>query len=482
MLKERARTVATGVLILDLMTVAISFLAAYWLRGSFFPRLDLLPEGLFPFDYYVPLLPLALVSSAVFLVGSGRYKSHRRVPILTEVGALIRSCIASAALFVSLLYLLRLDRVLLGNDQFSRSWILIFALLSCSLLVLERAGLRVAARIVRRSGYNYRTILIVGTDEKAKHIAQVFEHHTYWGYRVLGFIEAEAPPKNDKSRPAPIVGSLDELPQIVRRHVVDEVIFSVRRDQLGQLEHLLLDLEKQGICTRFVLNLFPETRAKLRVGELDGIPMLTFVTTSHSQFLLALKRSVDVTVATALLVVLSPVLALISILNRILSPGPVLFEQVRVGLHGRHFGLLKFRTMVPDAEKRKSELAHLNEMDGPVFKIKNDPRVTPFGRFLRKFSLDELPQFWNVLKGEMSLVGPRPPTPDETIKYKRWQTRRLSMRPGITCLWQISGRNGIDFDRWMELDLEYIDSWSPLLDFKILCRTIPAVIQGRGAS
>ena len=162
--------------------------------------------------------------------------------------------------------------------------------------------------------------------------------------------------------------------------------------------------------------------------------------------------------------------------------GTVLYRQTRCGLHGRRFTLFKFRTMVEDAEQQQRHLSHLNEMDGPVFKMKRDPRVTRLGRWLRRLSLDELPQLWNVLKGDMSLVGPRPPVPQEVSAYQRWQRRRLSMRPGLTCLWQIQGRNDLDFDRWMELDLEYIDNWSPLLDIKILAKTIPVVLTGRGAS
>jgi exopolysaccharide biosynthesis polyprenyl glycosylphosphotransferase len=173
---------------------------------------------------------------------------------------------------------------------------------------------------------------------------------------------------------------------------------------------------------------------------------------------------------------------LIAVVLKLTSKGPVFFRQERVGMNGRRFTFFKFRSMVVDADRRKDELKHLNEMDGPVFKIKNDPRVTRVGRFLRKFSLDELPQMWNVLKGDMSLVGPRPPVPSEVEKYEFWARRRLSIRPGLTCLWQISGRNSINFQQWMELDLQYIDNWTLGLDFKILLKTVPAVLGGRGAS
>jgi lipopolysaccharide/colanic/teichoic acid biosynthesis glycosyltransferase len=190
----------------------------------------------------------------------------------------------------------------------------------------------------------------------------------------------------------------------------------------------------------------------------------------------------DVSISSILLAVALPAMLLIAALLKLAGGGGrVLFTQTRCGLNGRRFTLYKFRTMVEDAENQRHQIAHLNEMSGPVFKVRRDPRVTPVGRWLRQFSLDELPQLWNVLRGDMSLVGPRPPVPQEVSQYQRWQRRRLSMRPGLTCLWQVQGRNELDFDRWVELDLEYIDSWSPLLDIKILLKTIPVVLSGKGA-
>jgi len=222
--------------------------------------------------------------------------------------------------------------------------------------------------------------------------------------------------------------------------------------------------------------------ARVELEELEGIPFLTFTTTPSNESQLALKRLLDVAVSMLLLLLALPVIGIAAIAIRLSSPGAVLFKQKRMGLNGRVFTLFKFRTMFEDALERRGEVTHLNQMTGPVFKAKSDPRITAVGRVLRKFSLDELPQLWNVLKGDMSLVGPRPPIPEEVAAYHRWHRRRLSMKPGLTCLWQVSGRNDVDFDRWMKLDLQYIDNWSPSLDLKILLRTIPAVLSGRGAS
>jgi len=220
----------------------------------------------------------------------------------------------------------------------------------------------------------------------------------------------------------------------------------------------------------------------MRVADMDGVPMLAFTRTPSDALALGVKRAFDVVISAAVLVVLSPLFAAIALAIRIDSPGPIFFKQRRIGQSGRVFEVLKFRSMFRDAEGRLEALRAHNEMSGPVFKMANDPRVTKVGRLLRRTSLDEFPQFWNVLKGEMSIVGPRPPIPSEVRQYKRWQRRRLSMKPGITCIWQISGRNDIDFERWMELDLQYIDEWSLWGDIEIFFKTIPAVLSSRGTA
>lgn len=210
--------------------------------------------------------------------------------------------------------------------------------------------------------------------------------------------------------------------------------------------------------------------------------MLTFSSTPENEYLLFLKRLMDLVLAVGLLAVSSPLLLLSALLVKIGSPGPVIFRQLRCGLNGRRFWLYKFRSMYRDADLQQFEVAHLNEMDGPVFKSSKDPRITPVGRVLRKLSLDEFPQLFNIIRGDMSFVGPRPPLPQEVAQYEKWQRRRLRMKPGLTCLWALEGRNQLNFSRWMKLDMEYIDHWSLGLDFKILLRTIPRVLSGRGAS
>ncbi len=483
MLKEQSRLLVAAIFSLDLTLVAAAFFLAYWIRSALLP--EFFPDvvsALYPLAAYLPLLPFVLLIWGALLLASGSYRSHRTVPLAEEAWAILRVCATGLAALALGIFALRLDEKLLGGDEFSRAWVSLVAILAGLLLIAEKLALRTLSRYVRARGYNYRTVLIVGTHEGAVALADSILDHRYWGFKIVGFVshpQVESPALPPRYR---LLGSLDDILEIVETEVVDDVLFCVNRRDLERMEDLFLALHEQGIRTRFALNLFPHTKARAHFDELDGVPLLTFSTAPERPVPMAFKRLVDVAMSLLLLAVATPVVLAIAIAIKLSSGGGVFYRQVRCGLNGRRFTLYKFRTMIADAEAKQRELLHLNEMNGPVFKLKRDPRVTWLGRILRRFSLDELPQLWNVLRGDMSLVGPRPPIPDEVARYQRWQRRRLSMKPGLTCLWQISGRNQIDFDRWMELDLQYIDSWSPWLDMKILLKTVPAVLTGRGAS
>lgn len=481
MLKERARIVAGSLLALDLFLVTLAFFLAFWLRSQVFPSWGLSPTNLYPLERYLPLLPITLAIWWVLLYRSGLYRSQRTVPLKREARDLLRISIASALLLVLIIYALRLDDRLLGDDKISRAWILLQYLLATLFLLSRTVAVRALARYAREKGYNFRTILIVGTGATASRVADLVEEHGYWGLKILGFVAESRKDTTPDGTQYPMIGVLDELPELVADNVVDEVIFALDHPHPVQLEGLLLALEEQGVRSRLALSFLPHTGAKVEVGALDDLPLLTYDHRPASELQLLGKRVIDVSFSVMLLTIALPVMVLIAGLLKLAGGGRVLFTQTRCGLNGRRFTLYKFRTMVEDAENQRQAIAHLNEMSGPVFKVKRDPRVTPVGRWLRQFSLDELPQLWNVLRGDMSLVGPRPPVPQEVSQYQRWQRRRLSMRPGLTCLWQVQGRNELDFDRWIELDLEYIDSWSPLLDIKILLKTIPVVLSGKGA-
>ena len=481
MLKQKASMIARVVYFLDLAFTSIAFFGAFWLRDVIAPMVSPrhFPTGLFPLHDYLKIYPLVLIIWSILFFTYHSYHSHRTVPLTRETLTTLRVVLAGSVILATLAYLIPLH-------QLSRSWFALFVILSASLLVIQRIFLRVLARYVRAKGLNYRTVLIVGTGRRAIEVARMISGHKYWGYKILGFV-SDGHRLGNGWASYRVFGFVPDLRNLLENRVdfpepIDEIVFAVTRKKLDEMKQIFLMCEELGIRTRVAMNFFSNRVARIELEELEGIPFLTFTTTPSNESQLAFKRLLDVSVAMFILVMSLPALLIAAIGIKLSSPGSVLFKQERIGLNGRSFLLYKFRTMIEDAHERRGEVSHLNEMSGPVFKLKADPRVTTIGRILRRFSLDELPQLWNVLRGDMSIVGPRPPIPEEVASYHRWHRRRLSMKPGLTCLWQISGRNNIDFDRWMQLDLQYIDNWSPSLDLKILLRTIPAVLTGRGAS
>ncbi len=482
MLKQQAKLVARLVYLADIVLTTVAFFAAFWIRDELLPFLapDRFPTGLYPLNEYIQVYPILVVIWSVLLFRHRSYRSHRTVRINAEAIQTLEVVAIGTVVLATTAWLFRLT-------ELSRAWFAVFFLLDAVLLISVRLLLRLLARWVRERGMNYRTIVIVGTGRRAREIVQLIEQHKYWGYRILGFISDGHRLPAELSR-YPVLGDLARLKRMLEEGTggpemaIDEVIFAVTRRKLEASRSVFRLCEELGVRTRVALSFFPTRNARVEFEELDGVPLLSFTTTPSNVAQLAMKRSLDVAISLGLIALSAPLVLLAAIAIKLSSPGAVFFKQERMGLNGRIFTLYKFRTMIEDAHRRRTEIQHLNEMNGPVFKVKADPRVTRVGRLLRKFSLDELPQLWNVFRGDMSLVGPRPPIPEEVILYERWQKRRLSMKPGLTCLWQISGRNDIDFNRWMELDLQYIDNWSPSLDFKILLRTIPAVLSGRGAS
>ena len=352
---------------------------------------------------------------------------------------------------------------------------------SLTLLLLEKIAVFSIMHHVRRRGFNYRRLLVVGTGSRAANFIKKIQSHPEWGLQILGAIDDEPDREFEKGKDIKIIGPLKDLSKILRRHAVDEVVFVVPRLRLNHIEDAVYACEIVGIKATIAADLFDSKIARSRLECIDDIPLITFETTVAKEWQLFIKRAMDIVISGLSIILLTPLFFIVAILIKLTSRGPALFKQERSGLNGRKFVLYKFRTMYKGADKKLSELKTLNEMEGPVFKIKKDPRIMPIGRILRKFSIDELPQLFNVFAGHMSLIGSRPPIPKEVAQYESWQRRRLSMRPGITCLWQTSGRNKIDFNEWIKLDLEYLDKWSLWLDFKILVKTIPVVLFGIGA-
>jgi len=350
---------------------------------------------------------------------------------------------------------------------------------ACAFLLLAGARLAVRGlgRLARRRSRGSRRFAVVGRGELAREVLERFATHPEWGYTFAGYVVEDATRPGDDCH---VLGRVAELGALLRAQVIDEVVFAVPTERLASVQAAARLCEQQGIGVRVYLDLLRGGIARPVKGDLGGLPVLAYSTGPRGPAL-DLKRLFDIAVSSAALILLAPILAAVALAIWCESPGKVLFRQRRVGLNGRDFDLFKFRSMHRDAESQLPGLRTLNEATGPVFKMRRDPRVTSVGRFIRRTSLDELPQFWNVLLGEMSIVGPRPALPAEVRQYEAWQRRRLSVRPGITCTWQISGRSEIAFDRWMQLDLEYIDHWSLLGDLRIFARTIPAVVTARGA-
>jgi exopolysaccharide biosynthesis polyprenyl glycosylphosphotransferase len=409
---------------------------------------------------------------------SGLYRSKRLSGAANEIKDVLKATIAgSAVLFV----LGRVMRISLLTPHFTA----LFLAASSIAIISARLMLRSFLKTLRLRGRNIRRLLIVGTNRRAVEYAKKIESRPDLGYRIAGFVE-NGWSHNTEFRQSgyTVVTNFANFREFIRTSVVDEVMVCLPMKSHYQISlDVVKSCEEQGIIVRFLSDFFNLELARSRAENLAGDSVITIYTGAMMGWPVLVKRAIDVAFSLALLIFLTPWLALIAALIKISSPGPALFVQERVGLNKRRFRLYKFRTMVPDAEGSIKDLVKLNEVSGPVFKIRNDPRVTWIGKYLRKTSIDELPQLINVLKGDMSLVGPRPlPLRDYEGFDEDWQRRRFSVRPGITCLWQVGGRSDVSFDRWMGLDMEYIDNWSLWLDFKILAQTIPAVLKGSGAA
>lgn len=452
----------------DVLIVALAFQLAYW------TRIGLALEH----DFYLtlPRKALLLGGSLVIWVVLGLWwevydhidAANLRV-ILRDA---FRQCLAGAAAIVFIEYVLRLD--------LSRSFVGLFAAWSGVLLCLFRLNAGRALRAVLREFGSAHYVMVVGLSDAALKLGRQIEEARGYGVQLSGFLaDDDAIGEVDLASRYP-VRALAKLPDLLREHIIDEIIFAVDSRRLAEMEEIFLLCDEEGVKTRVAVDFFPHVNSQVYLERLGTSPLLTFSATPHDEIRLLVKRLTDLSLAGVAAVLLCPVMLLVALLIRLTSPGPAIFRQERCGLNGRRFVFYKFRSMCQDAESMRAGVEHLSERK-LAMKIPNDPRLTGIGRWLRKFSIDEWPQLWNVLKGDMSLVGPRPALPDEVEQYKRWQRRRLRMRPGLTCLWAVSGRDSVDFETWMKLDMQYIDQWSLGLDWKIMLLTIPQVLSGKGA-
>lgn len=358
----------------------------------------------------------------------------------------------------------------------SRRFLLVFFTVSPLLLLLRNSFVSFVGFLFRFNPCLRNRVLLVGSSKRADVIRNFLQYKPFPGLVVVGTITEE--PFNGNVHDGWLCQSIEKF---LGEYPVDEIFFFGPQEWVGEINKAMIFCSNRNIRFHVYATMFNLILGEANQVDFFGHPLFSFQNSNSPTFCLAVKRTMDVVIAGIMLVLLLPLMLLTALLIKITMPGPALFSQKRSGRHGKIFNLFKFRSMVVDAEEARSSLEAHNEAEGPVFKMKNDPRITRLGGLLRKFSIDELPQLWNVLKGDMSLVGPRPPLPAEVEKYEPWQRRRLEMRPGLTCIWQVSGRNKIAFDDWMKLDLYYVDNWSIWLDIKILLRTIPAVLTCEGA-
>ena len=427
---------------------------------------------------FAGVIGYSLILNLMGAYGSMRLTSVWRLFYLALVSSGIVFVILAAFLF-------------LLKYQISRTFVALFIVLAGCGLALQRYAVLKFLRYWRRQGRNFRNVIICGVGQQSVRIAREMVARPELGIHIRAFADLQTDGEEDikllrrqlsgQVQVGRVLGGTSEVCRALEDYAIDEVIFTDVVSVMPRVEEIILACAEQGIRTTIAADIFSIGLMKSGISHFAGMPLIHFQTPPGDSWKLALKRLIDIIVAGILLVVLSPVFIVLAIGVK-MSKGPVLFKQARMGLNGRIFQMYKFRSMYVGAEQRLASLKEKNEMRGPVFKMKDDPRVTRFGRFLRRFSLDELPQLWNVFIGDMSLVGPRPPIPGEVSLYERRSRRRLSMRPGLTCKWQVSGRNEIaDFESWVKLDLDYIDNWSLSGDLLLLLKTVPAVLWGTGA-
>lgn len=403
----------------------------------------------------------------------------RTVEPLTPCAFGLLTAVGNAALVCGFLL-----AVMIPGSPSTRRFLVAFCFFAFGTLLSFRVSMRFLTRVAYLLGYNIRRVAVVGTNERSEQLVEALGEEFRFGYRVVGVFEDEADRvDSDTYAGVPYLGGVNSLKDLLARQGVDEVYMTLPvRSHFDTIRRVVDLCRSAGIPLHVVADVLPHRIAKSRAIMIQDIPLVSLSPVSENHVWLALKRLTDLIVSSVLIVACIPLFTFLAILIKLDSRGPVFFVQERIGRNHRRFRMIKFRSMVANAEELKEEVMDLNEADGPVFKIRNDPRVTRVGMYMRKYSLDELPQLFNVWFGQMSLVGPRPLLPDEVDKFEWVDRRRLSVKPGMTGLWQISGRSNIPFKKWVEMDLAYIDTWSFWQDIRILFKTFNAVVSGRGAA
>lgn len=471
---KRRWVIIAGLVITDALLINIAFAIAYWIRYDLQWLRAVDPAYVVPFTVYIPF---ALILTAVLILAyrrQGLYNLRQGVSWFDELTAIINGTTTGIVVMVVLVFVSR--PTFYSRLIFFYAGALIVVLLSISRLVKN-----IWRGHLRRRGIGVARAVIVGAGEVGRTVMRTMVAHPDLGYQIVGFVDDDPAKGTTDIGRFKGLGSLDNLAILVQDEAIDEVIITLPWQYHRKIMAIMAQCERENVRARIVPDLFQMTLSRMSINEMVGIPLIGVKQVRVSPLTRFLKRAVDVVFSLSVLILTAPLMALIALMIKMDSPGPVLFRQNRVGQGGRPFTLYKFRSMTTGAEDQKDLLRDLNEADGPIFKMKDDPRVTRVGRWLRRFSLDELSQFYNVLRGDMSIIGPRPPLPEEVSQYQPWHMRRLDIAPGITGLWQVSGRSELPFDEMALLDIYYVEHWSPALDLKILLRTIPTILFGDGA-
>ncbi|NPA90224.1 MAG: undecaprenyl-phosphate glucose phosphotransferase [Chloroflexi bacterium] len=462
-------------IILDAIVINIAFAIAYIVRYrlQWFRAVD--PAYYTDFTAYLPFAALLTLILLAAYTMEGLYGEQRGRRLWDDVYGIINGTTTGLALMIVGVFFWR-------PLFYSRLIFIYTAILVILLLILERLLLRIVLARLRKRGIGVARVLIIGAGEMGRRIMRNLMANPDLGYRIVGFLDDDPSKHGADIGPFRALGDLSRLPQVLQEENIDEIIITLPWQYYRRIMRIMAECERSGVRARVVPDLFQLRLGKVEVSSLNGIPLISVRDVTLPRHYKIIKRLMDLTLASVAILIFAPIMAIIAVAIKLDSPnGPILFKQKRIGKDGVPFYMYKFRSMIPEAEQIKPKLYTMNEADGPIFKIKNDPRTTRVGRIIRRFSLDELPQFFNVLRGEMSLVGPRPALPEEVAQYEPWHYKRLQVRPGITGLWQISGRSDLSFDEMMLLDIYYVENWSPWLDVRILFLTIPKVIMGEGA-
>ena len=471
-MNKRRDTTPLWFLASDILIINIALALAYVLRY----RLQWFVTVVYDAPYSAHLLFNGMFSVLIPLIlwGNGGYRSWRGRPWLDYVTKVIDAVAVSLVIVLAVAFVLR-------PLVYSRLLLLEAGLMMMVLMSLTRGVAMLHQEHRWRRGIGARRVVIVGAGEVGRRVMRTIVARPDLGYEIVGYVDDNPTKSSGEIGRFKGLGALDNLASIIDRENVDEVIITLPWNYQRRIFGILRECERRSVDSRIVPDLFQMSMSRVEVSDLGGLPLIAVHPISFNKTELIFKRIIDVVGASLMLLLGWPLFLLIAIAIKLDSPGPVLFRQVRVGKDHRRFRMYKFRSMREGAEHELDALRELNEADGPIFKLHNDPRITRTGQFLRRTSLDEMPQLINVLRGEMSLVGPRPPIPEEVAQYQPWHLNRLTVPPGMTGLWQVSGRSELTFDEMVLLDLYYIEHWSPWLDLSILLRTVPKVIFGEGA-